>query len=242
VPDTPPARILLEIAVDDVEGAVAAAAAGADRVELCGCLDAGGTTPSVGLLAAVRARVEVPLFAMIRPRGGDFVYSPAEHEVMLRDIEACRQHRADGLALGALTGTGAVDVPAMRALVAAAGRLPVTFHRAFDDATDHEDALEEVIGLGCARVLTTGRPGAQRAEADGLRTLVGRAAGRVVVVAAGRVRAATVATLLSSGVHEVHAGPRARRLGQSGRLYGEREATDADAVRALAQAVHAAAG
>lgn len=168
----------LEVAADSVGSALAAQDGGAIRVELCGGLDGGGLTPSFGTLAVVRERLHIPLYVLIRPRVGDFVFDAAEVEVMRRDVEQCVRLGCDGVVLGALDPQGQVDLPAMRALIEAAGTLGVTFHRAIDVSADPARVLEDAITLGCERVLTSGarasalegrdhcRPGATGRRAD----------------------------------------------------------------------------
>src|SRR5687768_11521262 len=124
--------VLVEACVDSVASALAAERGGAGRVELCDNLFDGGTTPSAGMITAVKATVHIPVFVIVRPRGGGFVYSDAEIGVMRLDIEVARILGADGIVIGALTRDGQVDAAQLEPLVAAAGKLPVTFHRAFD--------------------------------------------------------------------------------------------------------------
>ncbi|KAH0623849.1 hypothetical protein JD844_007018 [Phrynosoma platyrhinos] len=147
---------LMEICVDSVESAVNAERGGAGRLELCANLMEGGTTPSIGLLQVVKQCIRVPVFVIIRPRGGDFLYSDREVEVMKADIRLAKQHGADGLVFGALTEDGRVDTELCTALLAASRPLPVTFHRAFDMVYDPMTALETLISLGFERVLTSG--------------------------------------------------------------------------------------
>src|SRR5688572_29621086 len=148
--------VLVEVAVDSIAGAAAAAAGGADRIELCNDLGAGGLTPSLGLFDAVRAAVRVPVFVMIRPRPGDFLFDPGELGVMQRDLEHLRAAGAHGIVTGVLRADGAIDADAMRALVAAAAPLPVTCHRAFDLCDDAIAAIDALAALGVVRVLTSG--------------------------------------------------------------------------------------
>ncbi|XP_023182738.1 copper homeostasis protein cutC homolog isoform X2 [Xiphophorus maculatus] len=148
--------ILLEVCVDSVESAVNAERGGAGRLELCSSLIEGGLTPSLGLLQVVKQYIKIPIYVMIRPRGGDFLYSDQEVEVMKKDIELMKTQGADGVVVGALTETGGVDAGLCMELIAAARPLPVTFHRAFDMAYDPAVALETLISLGFERVLTSG--------------------------------------------------------------------------------------
>ncbi|XP_054060468.1 copper homeostasis protein cutC homolog isoform X4 [Rissa tridactyla] len=147
---------LMEVCVDSVESAVNAERGGAGRIELCAGLVEGGTTPSMGLLQVVKQCVRIPVFVMIRPRGGDFLYSDREVEVMKADIRLAKLHGADGLVFGALTEDGRIDTELCTALLAVCRPLPVTFHRAFDMVHDPLVALETLISLGFERVLTSG--------------------------------------------------------------------------------------
>ncbi|KAK9963927.1 hypothetical protein ABG768_005146 [Culter alburnus] len=148
--------LLMEVCVDSVESAINAERGGAGRIELCCNLLEGGTTPSTGLLQVVKENVRIPVYVMIRPRGGDFLYSDWEVEVMKRDIEQMKSHRADGLVFGALTEDGRVDTELCMELLAASRPLPVTFHRAFDMVHDPVVALEALVSLGFERILTSG--------------------------------------------------------------------------------------
>ncbi len=235
----PPVSVTLEVAVDDLEGAVAAAAAGAGRLEVCAALSESGLTPSVGLLRGVRARVTVPLFAMVRPRGGGFEYTASELDIMRLDIAACRDAGADGLVFGVLTQTGDVDVDAMRQLLRAAAPLPVTFHRAFDATRDPMHALAVLIDLGCARVLTSGTAATAREGAPMLSQLVRQAGEQIIVVAGGGIRSQTVAPVLATGVREVHAGPRRQAMARAHDRFGTHSTTDAEEVAALLRAITA---
>ncbi|SDP48003.1 copper homeostasis protein [Klenkia soli] len=197
----------VEICVDDVEGALAAASAGADRVELCAALGEGGVTPSAGTLAALGSRAPaLAVTVLVRPRGGDFVHSPVELEVVCADVSAARSILpVVGVTVGPLSPRGTVDRRALDAVVAAAGTAPVTFHRAFDTLADQPAALDELVDAGVARVLTSGGAATALAGADALRELVQRAAGRIEVMAGGGVRADHVAQLVATtGVPAVH--------------------------------------
>lgn len=192
--------------METLEAALAAIAAGADRIELCGRLDAGGVTPTVELLAECRARTTRPIFVMIRPREGDFSWNRAEQRAMLGDIARARELGADGIVLGALRRDRSVDEPLVRELVAAAGGLATTFHRAFDDTRDPEAALELLSRLGIGRILTSGQAPTAAEGTLLLRRLIELADGRVTVVAGGGVSGENVGTILDqTGAREVHA-------------------------------------
>src|SRR5690606_35596625 len=139
-------------------------------------------TPSAGTIALARERLRIPLFVLVRPRGGDFLYDADEVDVMRRDIEVARSLGADGVVIGALTPDGRVDEQATRALIAAARPMRVTFHRAFDAVRDPREALETLVALGADRVLTAGGAPSALEGADALRRLVAQAAGRLVVL------------------------------------------------------------
>jgi copper homeostasis protein len=198
---------LVEISVESLERAAAAERGGAARIELCGALDVGGVTPGVELMRAVRAAVRVPIFAMVRPRSGDFVYSAAEFEEMRASIEVARAAGMDGVVLGLLRGDGTVDVERTGQLVRMAARMAVTFHRAFDESVDLLAGLEDVIATGATRLLTSG--GAVTAPEAVVRIgeLVRRARGRIVILPGSGITAGNAAGILAAtGAVEIHAG------------------------------------
>lgn len=200
-------EIILEICAADMESVRAAAAAGAHRIELCSALAEGGVTPSAGFIAEARKICgDMALMVLIRPRGGDFVYSREELECMLGDIELCVRLGADGVVIGALTPEGDIDKEACRRMVSAAGGMSVTFHRAFDMARDPVQALEDVIALGCDRILTSGQAPSAQEGASMLRQLREQAAGRVWIMAGAGVKSSNLVELLrDANPDEVHA-------------------------------------
>lgn len=234
------AQPLLEIAAGSLASALAAQEGGADRVELCGSLAEGGITPSYGTLALVRDRLRIPVYVLVRPRGGDFLYDDAEFDIMRRDVETCARLGCDGVVIGALDADGGVD-PRCIELVAAAGTLGVTFHRAIDASASLPDALERVIALGCERVLTSGGCANALLGADAIAGLVHQAAGRILIMAGAGIRSSNLAEVARlSGAHEFHGSARAA-LRSSMRyrnpalqdLSPDTEQTDADEVRAM---------
>ena len=202
--------MILEICADSVESAVAAERGGAHRIELCSSLLEGGVTPSAGLISTVRSRVGIDLYAMIRPRGGDFCYTSEEFETMEQDALTAKQLGANGIVFGILQKDGRVDMARTRRLVDIVEPLKVTFHRAFDMSRDPDQALEDIIAAGVDRVLTSG--GEQKVE-DGI-TLVQHlnqaAKDRVIIMAGGGISESNVHRVLAATqVKEIHAAVRA---------------------------------
>lgn len=197
--------VLVEVAVDSAEGAAAAEAAGAGRVELCAALVEGGTTPSAGTIAATLARVRIPVVVLVRSRAGDFLYTEAELDTMRRDVEVARALGAHGVAVGALTADGEVDGAQLGVLARAATGMEVVFHRAFDHARDPMRALDALLGAGVHRVLTSGGAPTAVAGMATLAALVRHAGGRLTVMAGGRVTEESAPLLVrEAGVREVH--------------------------------------
>ncbi len=197
--------VLVEACVDSVASALAAERGGAKRLELCANLFDGGTTPSAGMLSAVKAAVHIPVFVIVRPRGGGFVYTHDEMGVMRLDIEAARMLGADGVVVGPLTQDARVDEEQLRTLVVAARDLPVTFHRAFDLTRDLDQSLEALLRHGVSRVLTSGGATSALVGVNQIAALVRRAAGQIVVMAGGGIREEGVQEIVHrTGVREVH--------------------------------------
>lgn len=194
-----------EICANSVASCIAAQEGGADRVELCAGIPEGGTTPSFGMIRNARECISIALNVIIRPRGGDFLYSESELQEMIYDIQAAKELGADGLVFGCLRPDGSVDMEAMAILMEAAGDTPVTFHRAFDHTSDPFKALEDIISLGCARILTSGcRPTALEGAAL-LAQLVQKAADRITIMPGCGVREENIAEIARlSGASEFH--------------------------------------
>lgn len=254
--------VRVEVCVSGLAGARAAAAAGADRIELCTALPLGGLTPSLGLVASVRAEIDLPLVALLRPREGDFRYTADDRAAMLRDIRAFGAVGVDALAIGALVrdergGGERLDQALLEALAETARDAGVTsfcLHRAFDHVADPEAALEAAIALGFDRILTSGCAASAPDGSGTIAALVARAAGRIEIIPAGGVTAESAPALVAAtGVRWVHlsAGrwsertadaPRARiPLGAGARPDEDRHfVTDPDRLRALLRALDAA--
>lgn len=197
---------VLEICASSVQSAVAAQAGGAQRIELCQNLEQGGITPSFGLLSQVLKLLSIPVFVLIRPRPGNFIYDPDEQAIMVADIIQCREAGCAGVVLGALTREGRVDIACCQKLIEAAGSLPVTFHRAFDVCSNQAQALEEIIELGCQRILTSGGEATAPAAQAQLAALVKQAAGRISIMPGSGVTPHTIQGLVANtGADEFHA-------------------------------------
>ena len=201
--------MVLEMCVDSVDSALTAAKGGADRIELCSDLTEGGITPSSGLIQSVRAGVDVGLYVMIRPRGGDSLYSDNEFELMKLDILETKRLGADGVVLGLLTADGQVDLPRTEKLVRLAAPMQVTFHRAIDMTPDPGKASEDVLASGAHRILTSGGKQTALMGADQIAQLVNIAGSRIRIMAGSGINARNVAKLAhASGVTEFHASLR----------------------------------
>ncbi|TYP75460.1 copper homeostasis protein CutC [Paenibacillus methanolicus] len=208
--------MLVEVIATNIADVRAAGAYGADRIELVTGIAEGGLTPSLGLIEAAAAVSSIPVQVMVRPHSQSFRYDSADLAVMRRDIAAVRQAGAAGIVIGALDELGAVDVPALDTLLAAAGELDVTFHRAFDEAADQFAALRTLAGYPqIRRILTSGGPNPAPQSVERLAALVAASEGTHLRILAGYgLSAETVADVVrGGGVHEVHFGSAARENG-----------------------------
>lgn len=195
----------IEICVENTDGLIAAQNAGADRVELCASLLEGGLTPGIGMVMEALRLAKVPFYAMVRPRGGDFLYSEIEFQSMIEDIKAFRELGVPGVVVGCLLPDGVIDEDRMRALVEAARPMAVTCHRAFDMTRDHVEAIEALVRAGVDRVLTSGRHSTAMEGLQVLAETVAAARGRIVVMACGELDAHNIAHVLDkTGAPEAH--------------------------------------
>lgn len=204
----------VEVCAYSLESCVNAEAAGADRIELCSGPGEGGTTPSGGLLKLVKQKVSIPVYAMVRPRGGDFVYDELELETMLAEIEELKRLGADGLVFGVLQPDGYIDLPAMRKLAEAAGTTGITFHRAFDLTADPYRAIDELVDLGVERILTSGQQANVDLGLEMLQKLSEYARGRIQIMAGGGVRPSNALQLAQAGVDCIHLTGKSFRQGR----------------------------
>jgi copper homeostasis protein len=240
--------MMLEVAANSVASALAAQEGGAGRVELCTALELGGLTPSSGQIALTRERLSIPLYVLIRPRAGDFLYNDLECETMLRDIEACVAAGCDGVVLGVLDADGEVDMRRCRSLIAAAGSMGITFHRAFDLVRDPLSSLGDLIQLGCERVLTSGTQASALDGAALIRQLVELSASRIIVMPGAGVDAGNIGKLRQlTGASEFHAS--AKRQHPSGMrwqssmltdMQGGELRSDVEQIRSIAAALNSA--
>lgn len=234
--------IALEVIASSAHDCQVAEANGAQRIELCMALELGGLTPSLGLMAKARRSTTLPIFAMLRPRAGDFIYDEGECATIIADVHHLLDAGADGLVFGSLTPSGEVHrAPSLAVLEAAMGH-PVTFHRAFDLVRDPLTALDALIEMGFARVLTSGLATTSLLGADQIDRLRRRAGGRIQIVAGGGISEANVAEVIArTGCEEVHASlsmrseptqtPGAVRLESGAGIDGSFRMLDGDRVR-----------
>lgn len=209
---------ILEICAGSVASAVAARDGGAQRIELCAALEVGGVTPSAGLIAEARKVEGLVLNVIIRPRGGDFLYDDYEVACMEEDIRTCKRLGVDGVVIGALTANGDIDTATCKRLIKVADGMSVTFHRAFDMCHNPQKALEELIALGCHRVLTSGQAPTAEAGIELLSKLVEQANGRIIIMPGCGVNSNNAAKILkATGANEIHAS--ARKSVGSGMIY-----------------------
>ena len=202
-------KVVLEIAAFSIEAALNALAAGADRIEFCENPMEGGTTPSYGSLLLLSQLTKQPVFPIIRPRGGDFLYTDREFQVMQNDLMACKQLGFKGAVIGLLKVDGHIDTKRTAALVEAAGSMEISFHRAFDRCKDPFVALEQLIDLGCKRILTSGQVPNVGNAIPMIQSLIEKANDRIVILPGSGVRADNIAKIVTAtGAKEMHSSAR----------------------------------
>ena len=199
----------LEVIAFNIESCIAIQNCGAHRIELCDNPADGGTTPSYGFIKAAREKTSIALYSIIRPRGGDFFYSDDEFEIMKTDVKLCKKIGCDAVVIGLLNQDGTVDKKRCRQLVDLAYPLEVTFHRAFDRVVDAFQALEDVIDVGCGRILTSGL---QPNAVDGIDTiaaLIKQADDRIIIMPGSGVRSSNIIEIAEkTGAVEFHTSAR----------------------------------
>lgn len=198
-------KVAIEVCIDSVASAINSEKGGADRVELCDNLFEGGTTPSAGMIEVVRKNISIGLQVMLRPRGGDFLYSKEEYEVIKSDLNIAKQSGADGVVIGFLTSDGQIDKEKTQEILEMAYPMNVTFHRAFDMTKDPFRALDDLIALGIDRVLTSGQERSAIEGMDLIADLVKRAHHKIIILAGGGVRPHNIRKLIQhTEVTECH--------------------------------------
>lgn len=200
---------LLEVCAGSLQSAINAQNGGAQRIELCDNLNEGGTTPSAGTIILTKKMLKIPVFVLIRPRPGDFLYSDQEFEIMKQDILFCKELRAEGVVLGILNKDGSVDIERVGQLVSLARPMQVTFHRAFDMTADPLQALEDISSLGIERILTSGQAMNADNGAGLISELIKISENKLVIMPGGGINEGNVIELLEkTGAREVHASLR----------------------------------
>jgi copper homeostasis protein len=208
---------VLEVCVDSLENALIAQSAGADRIELCANLPEGGTTPSPAQIGMARERLHIKLYVLIRPRGGDFLYNAREFELMKSDIRYCGEQACDGVVAGMLHPDGTVDMERCAELIRIARRygMGFTFHRAFDRSADLFQALDNLIHLGCERILTSGGYNSAPEGAEIIRQLIEKAKDRIIIMPGAGITPENAGDLLrKTGLQEIHGTFRSRIAGK----------------------------
>lgn len=201
---------IIEVCANSAQSCLEAQRGGARRVELCAGIPEGGTTPSYGeIVVAQQLARHIDINVIIRPRGGDFLYTKAEIDSMLMDIGLCKQLNVHGVVFGCLTADGSIDIPLMKKLIAAASPLSVTCHRAFDVCRDPFAALEELVDLGCDRILTSGQQPNAVKGIPLIKQLVEKAAGRIIIMPGCGIREDNIAQIeQATGAKEFHTSAR----------------------------------
>ena len=214
-------QIKLEVCCGDMQSVLAAKEGGADRIELCQALEVDGLTPSAEMMAEAIG-LGIPVQVLIRPREGDFVYDEAEVETMLKEIRLAKRLGANGVVMGALKSDGSIDEETSRRLVSEATGLSITFHRAFDVCSQPAEALEQIVSLGCHRLLTSGQAPSAEQGIPLIKKLVEQSGGRLIIMPGAGVNQENARRILSeTGAHEIHGS--LRRNGS----------TDSELVRAV---------
>ncbi len=198
-------NIAVEVCVDTVESAVAAQAGGAHRVELCDNLMEGGTTPSFGSIEVARKLLDIKLHVIIRPRGGDFLYSDTEFEIMKRDIEAAKRQGVDGVVIGLLDREGNIDLTRTAELVELSRPMAVTFHRAFDVCADPFKAIDQLAEIGVDRILTSGQEATAVEGSELIAKLIKHAGDRIIIMVCGNLNERNINRVIAeTGAKELH--------------------------------------
>jgi len=205
--------MLLEICCFNLQSAIIAQDLGAQRIELCADAQAGGTTPAFGTIEMARKKLAIPIYAIIRPREGDFLYGELEFQAMRREVAVCKELGCDGIVTGILQKDGQVDMKRMSILVELAYPMGVTFHRAFDWSSDPFQAMEDIISLGCERILTSGQKPDALTGAELIGELIDKADNRIIIMPGSGIRASNIGELAGkTKAQEFHSSARIRKI------------------------------
>jgi copper homeostasis protein len=205
-------KYIIEIATSDFITTKAAVEGGADRIELCANLAEGGTTPSYGHIRKCRETFDVLIYPIIRPRGGDFLFTEEEFSIMLQDVQLCKQLNCDGVVIGLLNKDGSIDIKRIAQLLEAAYPLGVTFHRAFDRCSNPFEALEQLIQIGCERILTSGQKPSAPDAVDMIEQLNREANDRIIIMPGSGVRKENIKMIAEkTGCTEFHSSLRSKQ-------------------------------
>ncbi len=204
-------KYIIEIATSDFVTTKSAVAGGADRIELCANLAEGGTTPTYGTIKQCREAFSVLIYPIIRPRGGDFLYTEEEFSIMLNEVKLCKELGCDGVVIGMLNRDGRIDTARSAKLVEAAYPMGVTFHRAFDRCLDPFEAMEQLVEMGCERILTSGQLPTVTEGADQIAALNKQADERIIIMPGSGLRKENIKWLAEkTGCHEFHSSLRGK--------------------------------
>jgi copper homeostasis protein len=202
-------KIILEVAVFSIEAALSAIKAGADRIEFCENPNEGGSTPSYGSLKTLIGLTKIPIYPILRPRGGDFLYTSAEYECIKADLLLIKELGYAGAVVGLLNEDGTIDKTRTKELVQLAFPMQITFHRAFDRCNDPIKGLEDIIETGCKRILTSGQVPNVGDALPLVKLLVEKAAGRIIILPGSGVRANNCKKIINeTGATEIHSSAR----------------------------------
>lgn len=202
---------IIEIATSDFATTKSAVEGGADRIELCAALSEGGTTPSYGHIKRCRESFSVSIYPIIRPRSGDFLYTKDEYEIMLQDVKLSKQLGCDGIVIGLLNMDGTIDIARTSKLIELAYPMEVTFHRAFDRCKDPFEAMDELIGIGCQRILTSGQKPTVSEGIDLIAELNKKADDRIIIMPGSGLRKENIKLIAEkTGCTEFHSSLRSK--------------------------------
>jgi copper homeostasis protein len=237
-------KYIIEIATTDFTTTKSAVEGGADRIELCAALSEGGITPSFGLIKQCRKAFDVPLFPIIRPRSGDFLFTEEEFELMINDVQLCKELGCEGVVIGLLNADGGIDVKRTSKLIDKAYPLEVTFHRAFDRCADPFKALEQLINIGCQRILTSGQKATAPEGVDLIAKLITEADDRIIIMPGSGVRKENIKIIADkTGAVEFHSSIKTQKASQMNFIHPafnetNNPAIDPSAVKDLREALN----